>query len=593
MQSRSRALASGWLFLAFLGGCGDPATPPSVDSGPTDSGAPTGEPDASPADAGVDGGPAIEIPCQPPGTHLDQDYEHGGETRHYLVHVPTGHRCGDPLPMWVDLHGTAGARPEEAYGLDAMIDLADREGVLIARPRSRFSSDPTFGDIYRWDQNIGDLDRNAEFIEALTEDLARAYDVDRDRMIVSGFSSGSNMSIVLLERSATSPFTAYGLVAGGAFAETRLTLGTPAPRIYASTGYRDYLHDAHVRLLDALSEAGLPEDHLLERETDGGHDLYPWHFEEMWAFFARGERAVDLPLAPGYTRIDTPTDASLLSIDVAPDSTWLIAGEGPTILRRSEGAWQSIDTPAAVPAWTGVCRTASGVAIAVGGGLAVRSDDGGSTWATAERIPDFGGAMFGYSFVTAVGCSERGAIAAGYWSAAESADGRAWTGLSILAGAPGAEYAAQNAAIARGERGTDIAVGYYQSLARRPEGGAFATVTTTSGGDWYFDVDEGEPGAWVVVGDRGTILRSGDDGVSFEVIASPRRDDLYAVDLDEHGEGMAVGLHGIALHTADGGLTWTDVSPGVAGFLGGVRVIAPGHAILIGEDGLVLERRGD
>lgn len=565
-----------------------------VDSGPLepDSGSDAGAEDSS-HDAGLvdDGGTSIV--CLSPGIHRDQTYKSGEETRYYLLHVPTGHRCGEPLAMWFDFHGTAGDHPEEAYGLDAMISIADREHVLVVRPRSRPFETEGVGVVYQWDRSPGDIERNLEYIEALARELTIAYSVDRTRIIASGFSSGSNMAAQLLA-DANAPFTAYGFVAGGAFTPIRLpTLEASPPRIYTATGYRDYLRDTHDRLMAAVVRAGIPSSHVFERESDGGHDLYDWHFEEMWRFFVTGERENEGELSGAYTRIETATNDSLLEVTIAPDGALLVASEGPSVLRREGDVLTRIRTPASSPSWTGICVTDAGVAVAVGGGHFTRSLDHGRTWSAVSRIPDFGTAMFGYSFMIGVGCGSADVLAAGYWAGASSIDGREWSAVPIIVEDSGFRWAAQNAAVGRGTNGTNIVVGYYQFIGRRSGEEDFIPIPNESLSDWYFDVDEAAPGTWVVVGDRGTVLRSVDDGFSFEEVASGTDADLYAVDMLPVGEGIAVGLHGTAIRTIDGGNTWTDISPGILGFLGGVQMIGPGHAVLVGESGWMLEYRAE
>jgi photosystem II stability/assembly factor-like uncharacterized protein/predicted esterase len=567
----------------------------SVDSGVVeDTGTVSGDAsiDGFTVDSASNDGGIAPIQCLSPGMHRDQTYQHEGETRYYFLYVPAGHRCGEPLPLWIDFHGTAADHAEEAYGLEAMTTLADREHVLVVRPRSR-PSDATRADaIYQWDFNPGDITRNAEYIESLTEDLAVAYSVDRTRMFASGFSSGSNMAAQILARSGA-PFTAYGFIAGGAFTSIRVPTFESPPRLYAATGHRDYLRNTRDRLLDAVERAGIPSERVFERETDSGHDLYDWHFEEMWTFFTTGEREVESPLRSEYTRIDTPTDDSLLEIDVASDGAWIVSSEGPAILRRSGDEWTRIVTPATAPSWSGLCTMPGGVAVAVGGGYFTSSSDSGQTWSPVSQIPDFGGAMFGYSFMTTVGCSSSGVLAGGYWAAAASTNGRDWTGVDIQFSEAGFTIASQNAAMGRGANGTDIAVGYYRFIGRRALGGEFVQIPTDSLSDWYLDIDEGAPGTWLVVGDRGTVLRSLDDGLTFDEVASGTNRDLYAVDLGPDGEGIAVGLHGTVIHTSDAGRTWRDISPGVIDFLGDVRMLGPGHAVIVGEHGLVLEYRAE
>src|SRR5688500_14957314 len=109
--------------------------------------------------AEVDAG--FEHPCTGgAGTFPEQTIEVDGEVRTYFLHVPASYRCeGAGAPLWIDFHGTAGDQPELAYRTQELIDIADRVGAIVIRPRSRFS-DSQFGRVYRWDQNPGDIGRN-------------------------------------------------------------------------------------------------------------------------------------------------------------------------------------------------------------------------------------------------------------------------------------------------------------------------------------------------------------------------------------------------------------------------------------------------
>src|SRR5262245_5825918 len=91
-----------------------------------------------------------------PGTQSGVAFDSGGETRHYMLHLPSGYECSRAWPMLVDFHGTAsgveGDPVEEYYALDALKALADSEGFIVVRPRSRQSQG-----IYQWDANPGDV----------------------------------------------------------------------------------------------------------------------------------------------------------------------------------------------------------------------------------------------------------------------------------------------------------------------------------------------------------------------------------------------------------------------------------------------------
>ena len=183
--------------------------------------------------------------------------------------------------MLVDFHGTAGgALPEEAYQTDALIAFSEAHGVIVARPRSR-SEDFQGSPIYRWDENAGDLPKNRAFAKQLVGELEQKYRIDPARVYASGFSSGSNMVLQFL-LDAQSPFKGLAPIAGGLWSGDTLPSLVDGPRIYMATGYRDYLWPYARSTLDQLPAAGLPADRVIIRHTGGGHDLYPWHFDELW-----------------------------------------------------------------------------------------------------------------------------------------------------------------------------------------------------------------------------------------------------------------------------------------------------------------------
>jgi polyhydroxybutyrate depolymerase len=156
-------------------------------------------------DAGLDGRPIVG--CDAPlGTQHAQTLATGDgvEDRAYWLHVPASYRCESPAPLLVDFHGTSGDLPEEAYQTDALVAFADAHGVIVVRPRSR-SSAFMGANIYRWDQNPGDLARNVTFRHNLVADLEQRYAIDPARVYASGFSTGSNMTAQFLTDPA-SPF---------------------------------------------------------------------------------------------------------------------------------------------------------------------------------------------------------------------------------------------------------------------------------------------------------------------------------------------------------------------------------------------------
>ncbi len=562
-------------------GGGDSALDAGTDAGP----------DAA-SDAGADGGldaGADERPCQgAAGTFRDQRFSIDGEERAYFLYVPAGYDCAAPAPLLVDLHGTAGDFPEETYGLAEAVATADRRGFILLRPRSRFSLE-NGQRIYRWDQNRGDPERNRRFILALLSDLGSRYNLDPGRLHVMGFSSGTNQTAVLLADPA-SPFSGYGFVGGGAWSVS--SVPHTRARLALLTGFRDYMWAYHDNLMNLLSAASVPADQIWVRETDAGHELYGWMYPEMWDFLDGGLRPDPGALRVGWTAEDVGTAEPLLAFAPLADGSLLAAGGRAGLWRRdAAGGWRQVEVtgPAAFPrrAWTSLCLTQDGFGLAVGGGAAAVSLDGGASWAQRPAIPEPGEPMMGYSHLNGVSCGEARLVGTGYWSGVASEDrGQTFSDVSFMA-----SYGvrAQGAAVSRSAWGTWMAAGYWAYLARSTDGKNFSPVDFSPLADWLYDVAPAAEGVWVAVGDGGSIFRSEDDGRSFTRVSGGSGEEFYAVAFDERGErGLAVGRAGAAWLSEDGGRTFRDCRAGVDRFLGAVAWLPSGEALVGGEGGLTL-----
>lgn len=521
------------------------------------------------------------------GSFHDQVLQVDGEDRHYFLHVPATYDC-TPSAALVDFHGTAGDFAEEAYGLDELVDLAEAEGFIVIRPRSR-SSDEGGMQVYRWDQNPGDIELNRTFTEALARDVGARYRLDPARTYVSGFSSGTNMAAQFLDGDL---FAGFGFVGGGMWDEPDLpAFAEGAPPIYAVTGYRDYMQAYLRELRVGLEGAGYPEDAMFRREVDTGHDLYGWHFAEMWAWLDRGERPVDGALGEGWTlEAGVSAGDSLLELARAPEGGFVASATNGALWRRDDaGTWTLAARleDAFAPAWSGLCLGPDGTGLAVGEGLVARTENGGTNWDLAEPVPELQGPMFGESYLNGVACGAGGLVlGGGYWTGVRSDDGGlSWQGAAMDAGG----YAAQAAALTIGSTGTAIAVGYYHYVGRAAAGDeSFAARFPPGDTQWFNDVAAGPDGHFWVVGEAGSVLRSDDDGDSWDDVSIAGFDDLYAVAFFDAATGIVVGARGHAARTEDGGDTWIDVSTGLDRFLGDVGYLDDGTALVVGERGTVL-----
>ena len=274
-----------------------------------------------------------------------------GEQRRYYLYAPSTYDCAQGLPALFDLHGTSSGVPEEAYGLADLTDLAEREGFVVVRPRSRSSLERGQA-VFRWDQNPGDLERNRRFVLALLHELSGRYHLHPDRVYLSGFSSGSNMTSQFLGSSGVF-FAGLGPMGGGIWSPVTIRpLAGDRPRILAATGYKDYLFDSRTKLIEETSQAGLTEDRLFISESHAGHELYGWAFEEMWRFFDRGERPPEGSLEPGWSRDPGfSEDVSLTALTEDQAGGQLVAAADGRLWRGSLGQDSKKKGSQAPPRW--------------------------------------------------------------------------------------------------------------------------------------------------------------------------------------------------------------------------------------------------
>jgi len=522
---------------------------------------------------------AASLPPLGPGTWHEQSLDVDGEERVYLVHVPGGYD-GSPMPLLMDFHGTATSVPEEAYGLAAAIDTADDEGFVLVRPRSR-SSAPGGYEVYRWDQNPGDPQRNLDFSLALLDKLDQQLALDHDRLYAMGFSSGTNQTAMLAEDPA-SPFDGFGYVGGGAWHTTQQEADG---RVYLATPYRDYMRIYHHELVRQLDEAGHPAADRYERVSMSGHELYDGMYPELWAWLDRGEAPdADGPLAAGWTEATAPP---ALAADKGPDGRVWLAGD-------TLSTWDGVAVTAPMVTGTafhgspteltGVCLT-EGVGAAVGNGAVLWSDDGGASFVHVDPVSEPGPPMFGYAHWTGVGCASGMVRGVGYWSAGATTDGQGWSDVALTV----TGYRAQALATAADPYGHWATVGYYRYLAvdEVPE-----PLFSLGRASWITDVTtvpgtaDGDSVAWVAVGDTGTMLRSADgDAWATVATALTSDDELSAVAFRGDGVGLAVGRAGVALRTDDGGMSWTSVPLGRHVLLADVVWLDDGDALVVGPSG--------
>ncbi len=533
--------------------------------------------------------------CNPTGLLHNQPLQVGVLTRHYMLYVPAAYACPSDKawPLIIDFGGTwTGTEAdmgEEFYALPGLLAQADAQGFIVARPRSLSSTEDGTVPVYRWDENPGDYGLNEAFGHALVEHIESLYDIDSTRVYAFGFSSGTGMAAQFL---ADDPqvFHGYGYVGGGYFpgeAPPRVTLPATPPRMYAVSGYRDYLRDDEQALIDLLGQSSYPMASFFRRGSDNGHELYGWHYREMFDWVDGGSKPGPGALMNGWVAEESGTTADLT--EMAADGAGIIVavGEGGTILRRdTTGVWTQVAALGTtnIPGLSGVCL-AGGVGFAVGDGVAARSDDDGMTWATT-KIPSFDPSYFDPPFHNTVACSDTNFVAMGYWDSAYSGDqGSTWQGIGALES--NGDYAAQTAEVKVSASGTWVASGYYY-VGRSTDGKSFTGISPPTDAQWFMGIAALPDATWWIAGEAGTLIQSTDDGVDWTAQPVPTVEDLYAISFFDGERGAAVGSHGAVVLTTDGGVTWQDVSTGLDGYLGDVAWLDAHTLLVVGGSGTVL-----
>jgi polyhydroxybutyrate depolymerase len=168
-----------------------PSTPPVIAETPL--GDDAGTDAGAPADAAPAAGPSKGCRVAPAnvGATTTLSTTANGAARVFHLSVPRGLVLGQPAPLVFVLHGASDTNPakmKEWFGVEGHV-----AGALVAYPQAlpRTRKDGSGGLVTRWDL-YGDDDTT--FFDAMLEDLAAAYCVDRARVFVTGFSSGGNFS---------------------------------------------------------------------------------------------------------------------------------------------------------------------------------------------------------------------------------------------------------------------------------------------------------------------------------------------------------------------------------------------------------------
>lgn len=146
---------------------------------------------------------AMLVGCAIPASALElKTITVGGIERSYAIHLPATATNRLAVPVVFVLHG-AGGRGEQALNIYKWIAKADSEGFIVVAPdASRVNPDMPASFLFNptvWNDGSGRggsavrASNDVGLIDALIDDLAKRYPIDRRRIYATGFSSGASM----------------------------------------------------------------------------------------------------------------------------------------------------------------------------------------------------------------------------------------------------------------------------------------------------------------------------------------------------------------------------------------------------------------
>lgn len=163
---------------------------------------------------------AIPTMAQKPGLH-DRTLESGGKEREYLLHIPRGYRKNQKklLPLVLMLHGRSSSGRGASNRYYGWRPLADKENFIVVFPTALGS--PT-----SWKSRGGRSTEDSQFLAELIDKMVGEHRIDRNRVYMTGHSSGGFMSFSFA-MSHAEKVAAIGPVAG-------LQIGRTAPKVPVS-----------------------------------------------------------------------------------------------------------------------------------------------------------------------------------------------------------------------------------------------------------------------------------------------------------------------------------------------------------------------
>ena len=127
------------------------------------------------------------------GELLTQELMHDGETREYLLYMPSSYDGKSKQPLVLNFHGYGGSMNSHLMAADMRV-VADSSGFILVYPQG------TLIDGYsHWNASLPSETNKSSaddfgFVSALIEKLGQNYEVDLNKVYATGYSNGGFMS---------------------------------------------------------------------------------------------------------------------------------------------------------------------------------------------------------------------------------------------------------------------------------------------------------------------------------------------------------------------------------------------------------------
>jgi len=128
--------------------------------------------------------------------NIDASFTHDGILREYIVHLPTDYVQGNQLPVVLNLHGITSNASQQLF-YSNFNPVSDTGNFIVVYPEG---TEIVGGTGRQWNVNFPFSTNNADdvgFISNLIDTLHADYNINLDKVYVTGMSNGGYMAYKL------------------------------------------------------------------------------------------------------------------------------------------------------------------------------------------------------------------------------------------------------------------------------------------------------------------------------------------------------------------------------------------------------------